>query len=144
MTTAFLDATVFIYAVGADHPLRTPCSTLIRAAAEGDIGAETSALVVQEVLHQRARRTGDRAHAVEWASHIPAICYVHDLRSDDLDRATQFFAAHAELDAADAAHAAVAENRSCDVLISADRAFSSLTSNVRVMQPVAAVAALVS
>jgi predicted nucleic acid-binding protein len=47
----FFDATVFVYAVGGEHPLRRPCADLLTAVAHGQLTGETSALVVQEVVH---------------------------------------------------------------------------------------------
>jgi hypothetical protein len=58
-----LDTTVLLYAKGADHPLRDPARRLIAAVTEGDIEATTTAEVIQEFVHVRARRRG-RTEAV--------------------------------------------------------------------------------
>ena len=50
--TAFLDAAVFMYAGGAEHPLRGPCQAILRRAKDGTLEATTSAEVVQEILHR--------------------------------------------------------------------------------------------
>lgn len=50
--TVFLDTAVLIYAIGGEHPL-------LRAVGTGDVDAMTSALAVQELRYQRARRLGD-------------------------------------------------------------------------------------
>jgi len=53
-----LDTTVFVYAKGADHPLRDPCRELIAAIADERIEATTTAEVIGEFVHVRARRRG--------------------------------------------------------------------------------------
>ena len=50
--TVFLDTAVFMYAGGADHPLRAPCQQVLHGVAAGRLGAVTSAEVVQEILHR--------------------------------------------------------------------------------------------
>lgn len=50
--TAFLDAAVFMYSVGREHPLREPCRTVLRQVRAGRLDATTSAEVVQEIHHR--------------------------------------------------------------------------------------------
>lgn len=59
-----LDTTVLVYAVGDDHPLRTPAQRLVEAIGDG-LPATTTVEVIQEFAHVRARRRGrDDAGAV--------------------------------------------------------------------------------
>lgn len=51
-----LDTTVLVYAVGAEHPLRQPCRSLVMAAEEQRVDARTTVEVLQEFVHVRARR----------------------------------------------------------------------------------------
>ncbi len=44
--TAFLDTNVFLYAAGADHPLRDPCQRILHRVAAGELAATTSSKVV--------------------------------------------------------------------------------------------------
>ena len=62
VTRAFLDSNVFLYATGAQHELREPCRLLLEAVGEGQLEAETSVEVLQEVAHVRgpARRHARR------------------------------------------------------------------------------------
>jgi predicted nucleic acid-binding protein len=53
-----VDTTVLVYAVGADHPLRDPCRSLIAAIGDGRIDAATTVEVIQEFAHVRAGRRG--------------------------------------------------------------------------------------
>jgi predicted nucleic acid-binding protein len=48
--TVFIDTTVFMYAAGADHPLKQPCRIILERAATRQLDAATSAEVVQEIL----------------------------------------------------------------------------------------------
>lgn len=54
--TLFLDTNVFLYAAGADHPLKKPSIRWLEGAAEGRFRAVTSAEVLQEILHVLIRR----------------------------------------------------------------------------------------
>ena len=50
--TAFVDTAVLMYAVGADHPLREPCRRVLAGVESGEIDAEISVEVVQELVHR--------------------------------------------------------------------------------------------
>jgi predicted nucleic acid-binding protein len=136
-----LDSAVFVYAVGADHPYRAPCRRLLEAVAAGDLVAEVSALAVEECLHQRARRTGDRESAVRVASNIAALCTVHDLGHSELTLGLQLFADFPTLGARGALHAATAINHRIPTLVSPDRDFDPLP-NLQRVEPADAVARL--
>ena len=47
----FVDTNVFMYAVGREHPLRTPCREFFEEAIEQKLQLVTSAEVLQELLH---------------------------------------------------------------------------------------------
>lgn len=86
-----LDCAVFIYAVGADHPFQRPSRLFVAAAGDAELDAHTTVLVVQEVLHQRARRTGDRDGAANVARDVASICQVHDVTVSDLGAALDLY-----------------------------------------------------
>ncbi|CAN5153867.1 hypothetical protein BH23ACT9_BH23ACT9_27180 [soil metagenome] len=132
-----LDSAVMIYALGGDHPYRQPCRLLMGAARAGELQAETTALAVQEVLHQRARRTGDRQRAAAVSRDLATVLVVHELLGSDLRRAIELFAESSALDAADACHAAIALDRGIGTIISPDRAFDAVP-GLRRLDPVAA------
>ena len=88
--------------------------------------AETTALAIQEVMHQRARRTSDRGSAAGVARDLTVTLPVHELRADDVGQATELFADVAELDAATACHAATAIDRGIATIISPDTAFDAV------------------
>lgn len=51
-----LDTTILVYAVGAQHPLRQPCRSLLEGIRDGAVRATTTVEVVQEFAHVRSRR----------------------------------------------------------------------------------------
>lgn len=50
--TALLDTAIFMYAAGADHPLKDPCRLVLERVRLGELDATTSAEVIQEILHR--------------------------------------------------------------------------------------------
>jgi predicted nucleic acid-binding protein len=50
--TLFIDTAVFMYAGGAEHPLRAPAQRVLRAVADGRMDAVTSVEVIQEIVHR--------------------------------------------------------------------------------------------
>lgn len=122
-----LDTAVFVYAVGGQHPYREPCVALVRGLAERSYRGETNVLVIQELAHQRHRRTGDRAGAQRTAADAAGTCRVHDVTGEDLTVALRLFAQTARLQPADALHAASALVRHIPVIVSPDDAFDDVT-----------------
>jgi len=134
---ALLDSAVFIYAVGVEHHYRNSCRALVDGLARQAFDGEASVEAVQEFLHQRARRTGDRAQAASSAGHVSVLCVLHDVTVGDLRLALDLFRAHERLHARDALHAATALNRGIGTIISPDDAFEGVDGLQR-LDPVAA------
>jgi predicted nucleic acid-binding protein len=120
-----LDSTILAYAVGSEHPLRTPCRNLLTAHGDGRIEATTTVEVIQEFAHIRARRR-TRADAVRLARGYLSAFAVLAVSADDLDRGLALFERHPALGAFDSVLAAVALDRGAEALVSADRAFASV------------------
>ena len=121
-----VDTTVLVYAKGADHPLRDPCRDLIAAVAEGRVEATTSAEVIQEFVHVRARRR-DRGDAAalgrdyaELLSPLLAITRPH------LEQGLSLFEQVEPLGAFDAVLAATSVATGAAALVSADTAFGAV------------------
>lgn len=92
--TLFIDAAVFMYAVGVPHPMRDACSTVLRRAASGQIDAVTSTEVVQEILH-RYLSIGRRDAAGALAREIltafgPVLPVTHDVMARVPDLADRY------------------------------------------------------
>jgi predicted nucleic acid-binding protein len=132
MTRVVLDTAVFVYAVGSEHPYREPCRAIVERARLRLVSAAVSVDLLQEFVHHRVRRTGDRAEAVRQAGEIPLFCRVLDLTLADARAALDLFATHERLHARDAVFAAVALQRGIGHILSPDRAFDVVAGLVRV------------
>lgn len=123
-----LDTSVLVYAVGADHPLRDPCRTIIEDIGAGRTAATTTVEVIQEFVHVRARRRGrDDAHDVG-QQYIDLLSPLISPDAADLQRGLALFRAIGDLGAFDAVLAAVVLQRDhLTALASADRAFDAVT-----------------
>lgn len=128
MATRFVfDTTVFIYAIGGDHPYRDPCRGIVARAQREPVEGGTSAQVIQELAHIVLRRTGDGGRARVEACAAAAFCRpVYDLEWPDLQRALDLVASAPDLDVADAVSAATALNRGIGAILSADRDFDAV------------------
>lgn len=126
------DTAVFVYAQGRDHPLREPCREIVARAARGELRGEASADLIQELAHQRHRRTGDRHEAVAAARDAAALCTVHEVTREDALQGLDLFRAHEGLDARDAVFAAVAVRRGIEAILTSDRAFDAIPGLERV------------
>ncbi|MBV8084218.1 MAG: type II toxin-antitoxin system VapC family toxin, partial [Chloroflexi bacterium] len=120
-----LDTTVLVDAVGADHPLLSPCRGLMELLRDGAVRATTTLEVVQEFTHVRARRrTGVEAaqRATEYARALRPLLRPDE---DDLGTGLEVFAGSAQLGPFDAVLAASAIRRGW-ALVAADRWFAHI------------------
>jgi uncharacterized protein len=120
------DTSVFVYALGGEHPYREPCRDIVHRAAIGELQGEASADLLQEFAHQRLRRTGDRTAAARTTRNIAKLVWWHPLEPDDVQRGIDLFERHPQLGARDAVFAALAINRRVDAILSTDRAFDEV------------------
>ena len=104
----------------------SPAEKILRRAGNDELRGEASADLVQELAHQRLRRTGDRAAAAESARRAADVCLLHPLQPEDVLRGIDLFATHPSLDARDAVFAALALNRGIDAILATDRAFEKI------------------
>lgn len=122
-----LDTTVLVYAVGVDHPLRQPCQAIVAAVGQGRVAATTTAEVIQEFVHVRARRR-NRIDATNFGLDFATLLAPLVRPTDsDVRRGLELFRHHDHLDAFDAVLTATVLNDSrLTGLVSADRAFASI------------------
>lgn len=132
MTSFLYDTTVFLYAVGAEHPYREPCRRIVAWASEGALLGDASVELVHEFAHVRLRRTGDRAAALEDARAVPHLCRLHDLERRDLMRALQLLDGRRTAGVRDALFAATALNRDIQLVLSADHDFDAFGQLTRI------------
>jgi uncharacterized protein len=121
-----LDTTVLVYAVGTEHSFREPCRMLVTAIADGDIEATTTAEVIQEFVHVRARRR-DRKEAAglarDFAELLAPLLIVEDT---DLREGLRLFEEGEGFGSFDAVLAATAYASGADALVSADSGFAAV------------------
>lgn len=132
MTRVLVDANVFIYALGAEHPYRDPCRDVVAALARRDIEAETSVEILQEVVHVRRRRKGGPDAAARAREILAWDLPVHEFDVDDLERALSLIERDDSLPVRDAVHAAMALNREIDAVLSTDRDFDRIDGLARI------------
>jgi uncharacterized protein len=138
---SLLDTAVFVYAVGTTHPYRDACRRLLDPEVLPRYGGEASVQAIQELLHQRIRRTGDRPGSVAVARAMSTLCTLHELRADDLDLGLALFEQASRLTGRDALHAATAINRGIPTIISPGPDFDGLA-QLRRIDPIEAVSLL--
>jgi hypothetical protein len=118
-----LDTTVFVYAVGVEHPLKESSKRVLEAVQSGAVQGATTAGVLQEFADVRARRR-PRSDAVALARDFAALLSpLQRVEESDLDLGLRIFERSDQLGSFDAVLAAVAINRDAEALISTDRGF---------------------
>jgi predicted nucleic acid-binding protein len=121
-----LDTTVLVYAKGADHPLRASCRELIAAIAEERIEATTSAEVIQEFVHVRARRHDRSDAAALGRDYVELLSPLLNVTGEHVERGLALFETLPRLGAFDSLLAAAAAGAGAVTLVSADTAFADV------------------
>jgi uncharacterized protein len=132
MTRVLLDTNVVLYAIGGPHPYAEPCRRVLALAGAGALSLEAPVDLVQEVLHHRARRLGDRRQAAADALAAAALCRLHAVEPDDAREAVELFASSPTLSARDAIFAAIAGRHGLGAILSADADFDGLAQLCRI------------
>jgi uncharacterized protein len=124
--TALLDAAVFMYAAGAAHPLKQPCTAVLAHVRARSLDATTSAEVVQEILHRyRAigRASGGIALARETLTTFRPVLPINDGIARRLPDLAERYAA---LSTRDLIHVATCIEHGLSAIISPDRGFDQV------------------
>lgn len=127
-----LDSAVAIYAMGAAHPYRSACRALMSAVANGEFRAYASVEMIQELVHHRLRRTGDRAVASADGRDTAAICTLLNFDREILDLTLDLIERVPTIRGRDAMHAATALAYGIERVVSPDRAFEGIPGLTRV------------
>jgi len=124
--TLFLDTAIFMYAGGAEHPLRVPCGAILRQIDEGSLDATTSVEVVQEILHRflavRRPEVGTAMARQVLDAFAPVLPMTHGL----MRRVPSLVEAYPALSARDAVHVATCIGEGIDTIVSPDRGFDQV------------------
>lgn len=121
-----IDANLFIYAIGVDHPYRQASVTTLRFVRSGELTANVSTEILQEILnlyHKRGQLTLGFELFDDLVKQFPAP-YVVDLKT--MMSARAILELHPEIDSRDAVHAATVLQHNLEGIISADRAFDGI------------------
>jgi predicted nucleic acid-binding protein len=128
----FVDTNIIMYAVGAEHPCRSPCLDALGRIVQEDLQAVVSSEVHQEILH-RYRSIGlpDKAReiSIRLETVIPATLPV---TLADIHRVRQLAERYPALNTRDLIHAAVMLENDLTRILSTDSHFDLLTEIERV------------
>jgi uncharacterized protein len=127
-----LDTNVILYALGGPHAQAEPCRRILELAGEGHLHPEAPVDIVQEILHHRNRRLGDRAQAGKDAQAAATLCRLHPVEPRDTHEAIGLFANSHRLSARDAIFAAIALRHGLETIVSADTDFDDIPGLQRV------------
>jgi len=122
----FLDTNVFLFAAGAEHPLREDSQRILHRVAQEELAATTSSEVVQEILYVLYRRSLEGA-AQQLARN--AILLFPDLLSvtrNDMEAACDLLERYPGIPTRDAVHAATMLNNGITTIVSADGHFDEI------------------
>jgi predicted nucleic acid-binding protein len=126
MTAVFLDANVFLYAAGADHPLREPAQQVIQKVSRGELLATASAEILQEILHVMHRR--DQVDLGVQLVRNTGLLFpdLLPITLNDMLIASDLLKRYPQIRARDAVHAATMLNNGLDSIISSDHHFDDI------------------
>ncbi len=126
MARIFLDANVFLYAIGGEGPYREHCRALLSAVSSGQLEGVTSSEVLQEILHVRKRRLGAKDATLAVRSAAALVAEVLSVGAKDVLTACDLLDVHARLSARDALHVAVMKNSGVFRMVSVDADFDDV------------------
>ena len=124
--TAFVDTAVIMYAVGADHPLREPCQRILAAIEAGEIDAEISIEVVQELAHRYLSIGRGDAVPTLVTTTLDLFAPVLPISHFVMRRLPDLVRSYPRLAARDLIHVAVCQHEGITDIISPDRGFDSV------------------
>lgn len=126
MATAFLDTNVFLYAIGAQHPLKAASQQVLTLVGDGGLDAVTSTEVIQEILHVLSRRDR-RETALQLARHtLDLLGPLLPVNQVDIATACDLMDRHPALPVRDAIHAATMLNNGISAIVTADGHFEGI------------------
>lgn len=126
-----LDSAVVATALGDESPLRETCRRIVTAVSGDAIRGYASVEMIQELVHHRLRRTGNRDVAAADGRDAAAMCTLLNFDREVLDLSLELIERTA-IRGRDAVHAATALAYGIDTIVSPDRAFDGIPGIIRV------------
>lgn len=122
----FLDANIIMYALGREHPLRTPCRTSLEKIKKDEITVVTNTEVVQEIFH-RYYSIKMPLIAEEAFAALKTFCVdIYPVTLDDIEKALTFLKESPSITSRDAIHAATMLNNGIEKILSTDSHFDAI------------------
>lgn len=121
----FVDANVFMYFVGTEHPLRDEARAFFIRAREMDQPLVTSSEVLQEVLHRYLSRGRQRVADAAFDLVDATMSEVWPVEREDVALARKLSTRHPGLEARDLVHLACCIRREPRDLMTFDRALAA-------------------
>lgn len=127
----FLDANVFLYAAGREHPLRDPCRRILRRVEEGSLPSNTSVEVVQEILFVLGRRGMARQGTRLARNVLDLFPEAFSMTDGEIRGACTLLERHTGLTPRDAIHVATMRTHGIEMIVSADTHFDDVEGILR-------------
>ena len=119
----FLDANIIMYALGKEHPLRSPCRKSLEKIRDGEINVVTSSEVIQELFH-RYFSIKMPLIAEEAFSALKTFCIeIYPVTLNDVESALSLLKRFPSLSSRDAIHVAAMLNNGVEKTLSTDSHF---------------------
>lgn len=131
-TAVLLDSAIITYSLGVESPWRGACQRFLRRAQSGDFRAYASVEMIQEVVHHRLRRTGDRERSAQQGRDAASFCTLLNFDREILDLSLDLIQKLPTVRGRDAVHAATALAYGIERIASTDRAFDDIPGITRV------------
>jgi predicted nucleic acid-binding protein len=128
----FVDSTIPMYLVGAEHPNKHEARRLLERAIVDDEPLATDAEVLQELLHRYTSIGRRDAIGPAFDAILGVVDVVHPIELEDVSRARRLIGAPALLSVRDAVHLAVMQRRDISRILTFDTGFDGIAGIERV------------
>ena len=121
-----IDSAVVAHALGADSPWRVACRQVLWQIEQDRFRAYASVEMIQEVVHHRLRRSGDRIASAQQGRYASSLFTLLNFDREVLDLSLDLIERIPTVRGRDAVHAATALAYGIDTIISPDSAFDKI------------------
>ena len=128
----FLDTNIVMYAIGKEHPYKTPCRAVLERVGRDEIDVVSNTEVLQEILHRYVSMRRPDLAELAYRSLEKACDQIFPVTKADLDQAFTLLKAHPDIRSRDAVHAAVMLNNGITSILSTDPHFDHITGITRI------------